>query len=391
MNAVVVTGDPVPVVLKAGDSESAAVGRVAGGVTLDIEKVSDGTTYWGKVALNAGSVQLLGASTTEQLYGYIAGDHFVGGLDPEPTASMQLGVAVVFSEDSARQAANLGCRFFSVINNVDMASRLKDSFPDATIMVRPGIDIRGALPGIDYMLNRLGGAKDPRLIYSGINEADQIGQAASDMSLRSSFDAELARRIKAISGATYAAGSFSVGTPDFTSMSVCSAIQQYYAPYYNAGLFWMDHHLYSPNMSHIYRNDTQTPIWNGSPQTIVEHEWYETRWHFFFKRCGFDPNSTSRIICSETGMDEGSVGGFAAHNATNEDVLNWCNRFLEIQSQTIKVDNTEYASPFVGGAIFQVGDPTGWAGYDMTRYEASLSTTVWAQLKSKVYVPVVTK
>ncbi len=201
MNAVVVAGDPVPVVLNAGDAESTAIGRVAGGVTLDIETVMSGTSYWGKVALNAGSIQLLGASTTDQLYGYIAGDHFVGGLVPVAATPMQLGVSVVYSEDAARQAAQLGCRFFSIINNIDMASRLKDSYPDATIIVRPGIDIRGSLPGIDYLINRMGGAKDSRLIYSGINEADQIGQAAANMSVRSSFDAEMARRIKAISGA----------------------------------------------------------------------------------------------------------------------------------------------------------------------------------------------
>ena len=391
MNAVVVTGDPVPVVLNAGDAESTAIGRVAGGVTLDIETVMSGTSYWGRVSLNAGSIQLLGASNTDQLYGYIAGDHFVGGLVPASTTTMQLGLSVVYSEDAARQAAQLGCRFFSIINNIDMAIRLKDSYPDATVIVRPGIDIRGSLPGIDYMLSRLGGAKDSRLIYSGINEADQIGQAASNMSARSSFDAEMARRIKAISGATYAAGSFSMGTPDFTSTTLCSAVQKYYAPYYNAGLFWIDHHLYSPNASHIYRNDTQTITWGGASQTIVEHEWYETRWHFFFRRCGFDPNSTSRIISSETGLDEGSVGGFAAHSCTSQDVLNWCNRFLEIQALPLKVGTTEYASPFVGGAIFQVGDPTSWAGYDMTRYEAAMATDLWAKLKSKVYIPVVTK
>jgi hypothetical protein len=181
-----------------------------------------------------------------------------------------------------------------------------------------------------------------------------------------------------------------MGTPDFTSKSVCSAIQKYYAPYYNAGLFWMDHHLYSPNMEHIYRTDTQTQMWNGAAQTIEEDEWFETRWRFLFQRCGFDPNSTSRIICSETGVDEGSVGGFVAHHASNQAVLSWCQRFLDIQAAPVKVGNTAYPSPFVGGAIFQVGDPVRWAGYDMSRFESTLDTELWAKLKTKVYVPVVT-
>jgi hypothetical protein len=389
MNAVVVPGILAPVVLNPSDPSN-VLGTLPGGVTVDVLDVTvAGADQWGKLALYASSTQMLQNGSTQQLYGYVAAKYFVGALQPVAPGAMKLGLSVIFNEDSAFQAARLGCRFFSVINNVDMATRLKNAYPDAVIMVRPGLDIRGALPSVDYTLQHLGGATDPRLIYLGINEGDQIGQSAANIPTRAQFDREMATRIKAISGATYAAGSFSMGAPDITNAAVVTAIQQNYAPYFNSGLFWLDQHLYSPDMTHIYREDTQTINWNGEVQTIVEHEWFETRWRFYYRRCGFDPNCSSRIVCSETGVDQGSVGGFVAHNATDQDVVNWCNRFKQLSALPIQVGSTLYPSTFLGGAIFQVGDPVMWAGYDMTRYEGALSSRIW--LSSHVYVPVVTK
>jgi hypothetical protein len=138
-------------------------------------------------------------------------------------------------------------------------------------------------------------------------------------------------------------------------------------------------------LAHIYREDTQTIIWNGETQVIVEPEWFETRWHFYFTRCGFNPASPSRIVSAETGLDEGGVGGFAAHNATNQDVVSWINRYLAISNAPITVCGTQYPSPFAGASIFQYGDSIAWAGYDMARYLSSLKDYIW--LSSKVYVP----
>ncbi len=379
MNAVVKSGNPVPVVIYP-DTPTKVLGSLPGGSTVEVEDViTDNTRRWGQIALSASGQQLLQPNSTRLLYGYVMADNFVGGLLPATPTNTKLGLAVIYSETAAFQAAQVGCRFFSIINNADMASRLKDAYPDATIVVRPYIDIHGAMPSVDYVLKHLNGARDPRLIYCGVNEAEQIDQTVSAIPKRAQFDRELAMRIKSISGATYAAGSFSTGAPDITRPDVCTAIQQYYAPYFNSGLFWFDQHLYSPNMAHIYCEDVQTPHWNGQPQTIAEYEWYELRWRFYYRRCGFDPNSPSRIISAETGLDQGSVGGFAEHKATDQDVVNWSRRFLTLSALPIEVGGTLYPSTFVGGAIFQVGDPVHWAGYDMTRYEGALSNQVWLQ------------
>jgi hypothetical protein len=119
--------------------------------------------------------------------------------------------------------------------------------------------------------------------------------------------------------------------------------------------------------------------WNGQRQVIVEHQWFETRWHFLFTRCGFDPKSPSRIVSSETGVDEGSVGGFSVHHATDQDVLMWCKRFMQISALPLNISGTQYTSPFVGGAIFQAGDPVAWGGYDMTAYEQAMGPDIWGK------------
>jgi hypothetical protein len=389
MKAVVRTGDPVHILLTP-DPSAALVGLLAGGVTVDIAEIIPGeANRWAKLPLYAGDMQILRSGTAQPLYGYCAADNFEGKLEPPAARRALIGFSVIYSRDAAQLAAKSGCRYFSVVGHVELASEIKDAYPDAVVLARPYVDTRGTLPTVDYVLSHLNGARDPRLIYLGLNEAEQVGQDPVGIRMRAQFDVEMATRIKSISGATYAAGSFSMGTPDITRGDVCDAMRQYYAPHYNSGLFWWDHHLYSPDMQHIYREDTQSPVWNGVPQTIMETEWYETRWHFLFTRCGFAPNSPSRIVCSETGVDQGGVGGFPAHNATNQDVLNWCKRFMQIASVPFSVGGASVPSPFIGGAIFQLGDPVNWAGYDMNRYLPSMASEFW--LHSKVYIPVVTK
>ena len=389
MKAVIKAGEPVPVLLTPDTTAGAVVGLVPGGSTVEVAEVITGEqSLWAKLVLFAGDIQLLRSDTRQPLFGYIAAQYIVGGLETAET-QVRVGLSVIYQRDSANLAVQAGCRFFSIIGHVELASEIKAAYPDAIVMIRPYIDIRGTLPSAEYIISRLNGARDPGLIYTGINEADQIGQGTGDIRKRAQLDVDVAQRIKAISGAVYAAGSFSMGTPDFTNPGVCDEIRTYYAPHYNSGLLWWDNHLYSPNPSHIYREDIQTPIWNGVPQVVVEHEWYETRWRFLFTRCGFDPNSTSRVVSSETGLDEGSVGGFVAHNSTNDDVLAWCKRFLQIESLPLVLNGVSYPSPFVGGAIFQIGEPTNWAGYDMTRYLNTLRDSVWLPPKSKLYIPMV--
>lgn len=384
MKVVVKVGDSAPVV-RTPDAAASVIGALPSGVTVQIDDVVEGSAgRWARLSVYAGDVPLLRTGAPELLSGYVAARYFVGELQPQPASPVKVGVNIIVQREAAQRAAQAGCRFFCIVAHAELGSEIKDAYPDATVMVRPYLDVHGALPPIDYALGKMNGARDPRLIYTGLNEAEQVGQDVNGIRLRSGFDVEMAQRVRA-NGGTYAAGSFSLGTPNITDAAVCEAMRQYYSPHYNSGLFWWDHHLYSPNPGHIYREDTQTPLWNGTPQVVVEHEWFETRWRFLFTRCGFNPASISRVVCSETGLDEGSVGGFPAHNLTAQDVVNWCKRFVQISALPLTVNGVQYPSPFAGGAIFQMGDAVNWAGYDLSGYLPELSAQVWQP--HRVFVP----
>ncbi|MCL4506296.1 MAG: hypothetical protein M1140_09780 [Chloroflexi bacterium] len=368
----------MPVLLSPDPAGGSIIGLLIGGMAVEVaDVVITGANKWAKLILTAGGVNLQQVRVQDAVSVYVSAESFVDALEPPPAPTVKVGLSVIYNADAAFKAANMGCRFFCIVGHIELGSQLKDAFPDATVMVRPYLDIHGNLPSFDYVMGKLKGAKDPRLIYTGLNESEQLDTSPDSLRKRAAFDIEMANRIKAASGALYAAGSFSMGTPDFTRTDICDAIRTYYAPPFNAGVFWMDHHLYSPNMQHIYREDIQTPTWNGQKQVVVETDWYETRWHFYYTRCGFDPKSSSRIVCSETGVDEGSIGGFAAHHATDQDVVAWCKRYIQIAGAPLVLNGNTYNSPFVGGAIFAVGDPVNWAGYDMTRYELAMGPDVW--------------
>jgi hypothetical protein len=367
---------PVPVRASPDPVKGRVLGWLPGGAAIDLyNAIQNSNGKWVQVALAAGATSLLAESDRQALYGYIDYDQ-VFGQPGRP--AVQAGLAVIANAEAAMSAAQAGCRFFSVIFNPELASRIKDRYPDAVVLVRPDLgDSHNQLPSADKVLERLRGATDSRLIYLGINEVDQVGQDANGIRARAALDIEVAQRIKAASGAVYAAGSFSVGTPDFTSPQVCDLIREVYAPHYNSGLLWWDNHLYSPDMQHIFRTDAQTPTWRGETQTVAETQWFEMRWRFLFTRCGFDPRSPSRVVCSETGVDDG--GGFTAHNATGEQVVAWCKRFAEIAAQPLVVAGAQYESPFVGGAIFQAGDWNKWSRFNMTPYLDAMGAGVWAQ------------
>ncbi len=218
-------------------------------------------------------------------------------------------------------------------------------------MVRRFIEHRGLI-SVDQMMQGLEGAEHNNLVYTGLNENDQVSDKGQGLTERAQFDVAVAQRIKEKSGATYAAGTFSVGCPDFTDPDVCKVIREIYAPAYNSGLLAFDMHLYSPNPQNIDKPS--------------EWKWFERRWEFLFTRCGFDPKIRA-IYCSECGLDEMGVGGFPAHNTSAQAFRDWCAKYIALQEGPLVVDGVKYASPIMGGAIFQLGgngDPR-WEGYNV--------------------------
>lgn len=363
--------------VRAGPSrDNPVIGMLKLGDAVEVLSVKDG---WAALAISAGGAPLMLSS--QPVVAYVAAEFLdlpqenssVTPAPPTPSpqppatpspiptpasTTYKLGLNTLTNGGLARQEAERGCRYFLCMNDFAGASQLKRAFPDAVVMVRRFFE-HGAMPNADQIMNGLEGATDKNLIYIGLNEADQIGQDGNALRQRAQLDLEVARRIRQGSGATYAAGTFSMGCPDFTNAETCQIIREMYAPAYNAGLLAIDMHLYTPNPRHI----DQPGEW----------QWFERRWEFLFTKCGFDPKVRA-IYGSETGLDEGGVGGFKAHNYSQEKFRDWCQKYIALQSAPLVVDGVKYPSPIVGGAIFQLGGNADlrWDGYDMTNYLPAL-------------------
>jgi Bacterial SH3 domain len=355
------------------NTNGAVLGLLTQGTTLDVTRVVDG---WAQIPLTAGGVGLRQTDTPDAAVAYVFAEFLKLDVEappvvtppdkdktepqPEPAepvarARYALGFHVMSNTHLARAEAERGCRYFMVMNDFGGAGQLKRDFPDAIVMVRRFFD-HGHMPHIDQIINGLEGANHGPLVYTALNEADQIGQDGEGLRKRAQLDIEVARRIRQINpGAIYAAGTFSMGTPDFTNAETCQIIREIYAPHYNSGLIALDMHLYSPNMAHIDKPN--------------EWQWFERRWEFLFTKCGFDPNVRA-IYCGETGMDEMGVGGFPAHAASADYVRDWCRKYLQLQLAPMTINGKRYASPIRGGALFQLGgngDPR-WNGYEVSSY-----------------------
>ncbi|MCS6772687.1 MAG: SH3 domain-containing protein [Thermoflexales bacterium] len=304
---------------------------------------------WAVVQLQAGSARLRTLQPNQPVTAFVFAAYLDFGTPP-PT--FKLGLNTLIRGRLAKQEAERGCEFFLCMDDFAAAAEIKRAHPNAVVMARRFFQ-HGVVPTVEQIIEGLEGATNKDLVYIGLNEADQLGQDGADLRRRAELDIAVARRIKQISGATYAAGTFSVGCPDFTNPETCQIIREIYAPAYNSGLIAFDMHPYSP-----------------SPQSVdqpSEWKWFERRWEFLFTRCGFDPRVRA-IYFSECGLDNGK--GFKGNAYTPERFREWAQKFIAIQQMPLIVDGVAYPSPVVGGAIFQYGgnnDPR-WDSYDLTDY-----------------------
>jgi hypothetical protein len=356
MSTATVTADLLNVRNKPG-LDSTVIGMVPGGARIEVQSVENG---WAAVALQAGGVTLQ-TSRGQVVTGFCATDWLdLGGvgIPVSPDTRFKLGVNSLTHGREAAQEASAGCKFFLCANDFTGGHEIKQAHPDAVVMVRRFLD-HNVVPSVDQIIHGLEGASYKDLIYTGLNEADQLGPDGNDLRRRAQLDLEVAQRIRQISGAMYAAGTFSMGTPDFTNDETCAIIREFYAPAYNRGEIALDMHLYSPNPQHIDQPG--------------EHKWFERRWEFLFIKCGFDPKVRA-IYSSECGLDEGGVGGFKAHAYNSEQFEDWCRKYIALQSAPLVIDGVSYPSPIIGGAIFQLGskDDSRWDGYDITNYLPAL-------------------
>ena len=276
-------------------------------------------------------------------YGYCNAAFTEPWVPPPPppivTGKTRLGVNVITGDmGAAQRAIAAGCNAISLSNNFLGGSPVAEN-PGPTVMARGYVS--GGVPPADpdFLYE---GAESANVVYlTPLNEQDVSAYGTpQQIKDRAGFDGEMWRKMKA-KGRKYAGGGFSVGTPEFNDPAICQAIQTYYAPLYRDGMA-INHHLYSP--------------WVNHPMDI----WYEFRWRFFFERCGFDPSpALAGIYCDETGMDQGSVGGFPAVGFTPEQVGAWSRTFLDMSQ------SNGYGNLLRAAAIFQAGNTTDWRGYNV--------------------------
>jgi hypothetical protein len=137
-----------------------------------------------------------------------------------------------------------------------------------------------------------------------------------------------------------------MGTPDLWNMEIIDVFKRRVAGLYNtdAGIY-IGFHLYTRKIGQDF------------------DVWYARRWARLFEACGFDP-ALRKVLCSETGVDEGGVGGFPAHGYSPDQFAQWCRDWLACEAQPC----AGQPSQILGGALFQVGNSSGWAGYNVEGY-----------------------
>jgi len=297
-------------------------------------------------------------------------------VTPPPVVSTiaPFGVNIQGDISAAYDAYAAGCRHFLFIDNFGAASEFMDRHPDATIHARRwGFRVGGSTQS---MLDRLEGATDGRLVYEGPNEGDAGAEQNDPAGLAGRLRAEvqLARTIKRISGARYAAGAFSVGNPTGIASEprVRAAIRTEFAPAYNAGEVWLCKHLYSPTEDHIYRDD--------------DLQWYERRYEFWYgddeAHCGLDPN-IRHLVSSEGLIDKGSFGGALGCGLTEAQTEKVIRQTRVVHARPItatwKGVTQQFASPLIYWLIFCYGNSKDWKTYNHQQWTEMLRR-LWAEI-----------
>ena len=331
-----------------------------------------------------------------------------------PTGSNKLGVNGIANHQILASYGSSGCRAFQVMDNVDVCNQLVN-LPNAIVVSRHYVP--NHFDGAQLAAHALFGNPDKRVILELLNEQDQGYNYGTPEELNARLDIELDAANRLLSqGYRVCLGGYSMGCPEVVGdrgALICDILRRRVAPLYNSNPnVYFSMHLYSPKVEHIglrgmvfVHNDLVTqetmaaykpvevivgkdshvatvgvrkPVEalmgaRAIPVVIPEVAWFETRWWFMFWACGFDPlardtQGRGKVWCSETGVDEGGVGGFPAHSYSIEQYRWWCVQWLTLQGQDIVVDGKTYKSPFLGGAIYQVGNNTDWKGYNVEGY-----------------------
>jgi hypothetical protein len=320
------------------------------GAKVEVDNVTDG---WAKVAIMAGGAVVNFPRSITPVFAYVATSTLDFGTTPtpQPSGNMRLGLHLLgpASDQSGRigeAAFAQGCRVFTIIDDelfavklADMGARVFFRWWTNNSAIRPS-DLAGRVRSF---------CQHPNIVTLGLNEGDLIGcWTAEEMNRRGQWDTEAFNLITA-QGGKYAGYGCAMGNPS-DDEATYAALSKWYAPLWKAGMLF-NYHSYSPSFTKPFES----------------YDWYEGRWRFWFTRAGFDAANPGKaeVIGDETGVDVMGTGGFAAFNATDEQVNAWCVKHYEAQSKPLVVNGKSYPSPFTDATLFQSSMSLRWAGYNV--------------------------
>lgn len=342
------------------------IGLMPKGTPLNVESTFNG---WHTVSLvqnvvataKVNGVNLLRYDPlSETDYGFC----FAGYTEVWPTtppisrARYRIGVNGLANFHEMERAFELGCRFGMVVNDFAFASRLMDRFPDAIVMVRR---TPFNLDPSAYA-HQMEGINDPRLIYTGMNEGDEIGHQGAALRERCKLSVNYWNQCRA-RGARHAGLTFSMGTPVVESAADMQIIHDECAEAFAQGMIF-DYHGYSPFWEH------------ADPKFSGDWKWWEHRPREVIRLAKLDPVKT-RVTLSEGYADYGGGGGLVwavkYGKMQREQIPGFLENRRALYERPMVIDGVEYPAPEIGEAGFQIGrnEPEGqpgWGGYALGGY-----------------------
>jgi hypothetical protein len=312
-----------------------------------------------------------------------------------------LGINNIFTGADGQAAIDAGVESISVTFNPQWAGEIKQRYPKLKVAVRGLANVDGYLPSIDQWWNTVWqGAVDGNTMI-GLNENNHgLGTSPEDIRKRIAWDKQALARVKAEAASRgitlyYAGGGFSVGEPNIVIDAVVEAMAGY-AELLKDPLFKFNQHLYASGdgrqglsaemirdlvFDDSYGDFTSKRFVNGKwesfTERIYQRDWTLTRWHFYYRRCGW---VGGKIVCDETGLDIGSVGGFASMTGCDDAFMQrWARKMIAIQYEPLSINGILYPSPVEWLNIFQTGNRERWLGYEMNGRLAAMSACKWGQ------------
>lgn len=276
---------------------------------------------------------------------------------PALAFNKRLGVHTLERIEEAREAWDLGCRSFTMMNNVSGAREMRQR--GAAVIVRnymPG----GTLWSVDQFIQAFGINANDSFIVMGINEADNI--STSEIERRFAYEKEFALKMHAVSPKSFVViGGFSMGTPQLDDPSVAERFRNTYAAFLNANASWcgLNYHSYHR------RHSAAVP---PASQAVEDPAWWPKRFLLWGYNAGAGGLNTNVVMVSdEAGVDIGGIGGFPACGYDDNTFMRW----WEMQRAWFEPVPQVYCQN-----IFQLSPRADWAGYNARCVLGGL-TRVW--------------